>query len=147
MSAVNAYRVQASLPLLQNLKVLVVEPEKAIADLLMFDLESADAEVFTVRSIAETLLIVEEFQPDVLMVNLTLPDGSGYSLLDQLKLLAPQLCRTIPAIALTRSRWTISRDRTLAAGFQYYLFQPFERGNVLTAVREVIQPLQLGVAS
>ena len=61
-------------------RVLIVEDEDVVRDLVAFNLRAADLEVVTVDSIAGAMAQVEREPPDVLVFDRMLPDGDGLEL-------------------------------------------------------------------
>lgn len=72
-------------------KVLVVDDEATQRSTLSETLRAWGYRSFEAGTIAETLLIVEREQPDVVLLDVRLPDGSGISVLDELRRRSPQL--------------------------------------------------------
>ncbi|RPI20240.1 MAG: response regulator [Actinobacteria bacterium] len=66
-------------------RVLVVEDDPSFGSLLRVVLEAAGHEVKVVTTSAEALAAVESMVPDVLCVDIDLPDGTGWALLDEIE--------------------------------------------------------------
>ena len=60
-----------------NKKVLVVDDEKPIADILQFNLKKEGYEVFCAYDGNEALKLVEELQPDLILLDIMLPQRDG----------------------------------------------------------------------
>ena len=104
-------------------RILIVDDDVSAADTLASLLQSAgygDAHVAYTGATALALAI--EFVPTVALVDLELPDMSGYELARQLSQ-HPQL-HTLRLIALTADREHPRRERAREAGVERYLIKP-----------------------
>jgi len=112
-------------------RVLVVDPHADIAEVCRRALEVADRQVESASSMASAIAQMERHQFAVALVNLTLPDGDGLSLLRLLKSRDPSL----EVILMTGSCPAAStvQDATEQGAF-YCLFKPFDLDEMLTVV-------------
>ena len=62
---------------MMNKKILVVDDEKPIADILQFNLKKEGYEVFCAYDGNEALKLVEELQPDLILLDIMLPQRDG----------------------------------------------------------------------
>lgn len=69
----------------RDLKVLVVEDDQGIADLISWVLQDAGFDVRTETAIAEAARAFSECNPRVVITDLVLPDGLGSDFINQLK--------------------------------------------------------------
>ena len=93
-------------------------------------LERAGHEVETAQSIEETLRELPGKSCDVLLADLGLPDGDGWSLLEQLGTDRPRL-----AIAMSGRCSASDLARSKKAGFQEHLIKPFLPSDLERALR------------
>ncbi|MBF2027977.1 MAG: PAS domain S-box protein [Oscillatoriales cyanobacterium C42_A2020_001] len=108
---------------LEKLKILLVDHETKSQKWMTLALRQAGATVITTQSIQEALqtlaeLTLSELKPNVLISDVTMPNEDGYSLMQQIQLLHPDLLNEIWAIALTTSASETDEHQTLAAGYQ-----------------------------
>ena len=99
--------------------VLVIEDNELVSDALRILFESANLRVSTARTIAESLGVARGDPPALALLDLTLPDGNG------LTLVAPLLaagCRTV--VALTGHDDRETRQACLEAGCTEVLVKP-----------------------
>lgn len=89
---------------LSGIRVLLVEDEPDIADLLIFVLETAGAEVLSFEYAKLALESCESLYPDILLCNIRLPIEDGYWLIQQIRIHSCMALRQLPAIALTSYR-------------------------------------------
>ena len=82
-------------------------------------LESHQAEVAIAASVAEAFKAFNQFQPHVIVSDIELPDGTGYSLIRKIRALPAEEGGKTPAIALSAYTEAPYRTRALLAGFSY----------------------------
>ncbi len=119
-------------------KVLVVEDERDIRDMLTFALEEAGFQV-TEASTAERALslLAESYRPDLLLVDWMLPGASGVELARRVKQ-KPELQGT-PLILLTARGEEDDRVRGLEAGADDYVVKPFSPRELIARIRAVLR--------
>ena len=124
---------------LKGLRVLVVDDEVDMRDLVDFILSEEGAKVTVVASAAEALLMLEQFQPDVLVSDIGMPEVDGYTLMRQVRARPPHQCGQIPAIALTAYAGEINQQQALAAGFQRHISKPVEPAELVQAIVTLVK--------
>ena len=122
------------LPSLEGLKVLVVDDEADTRELIREVLHECGSEVITCRSVAEALEALEQYQPDILISDLGMPDEDGYSLISKIRALPAERGGQIPAAALTAYARAEDRLRVLRSGFQFHLPKPVDSAELVTVV-------------
>nr|WP_290225731.1 response regulator [Trichocoleus desertorum] len=125
---------------LQGIKVLVVDDEPDNLELATFLLEDVGATVMAVLSARAALALLPEFQPDVLVSDIGLPEMDGYALLQAVKALTSELGKTLPAIALTAYAGEVNQQQAIAAGFQVHLSKPIDPVELIVAIASLVQP-------
>jgi PAS domain S-box-containing protein len=121
-------------PTFQNLHVLVAEDDVDSAAAVTAILKLHGCETKTAPTAAECLRITGEWQTDILICDVGLPDDDGYGLLRRLRSLPEG--EHIPAIALTAYARPEDRAKALAAGFRAHLSKPLDPENLLREVSE-----------
>lgn len=121
-------------PILNNLRVLVVDDEADSVEVLKLVLKECGAEVSTAYSAKEALRALEAYPPDVLISDIGMPGEDGYDLIKKFRELASVQGKRIPAIALTAYSRAEDRKRALSAGFQMHLAKPVEPDELVMAV-------------
>jgi DNA-binding response OmpR family regulator len=111
--------------------VLVVEDERDIRDLLRRYLERAGLAVLVAPTGAAALLELERSRPDLVLLDLGLPDIDGVEVLDRA---APG----IPVIVLTARAGLPDRIAGLRAGADDYVVKPFSPTEVVLRVQAVL---------
>lgn len=104
--------------------VLVVDDETKIAGLLKAYLESSGYAVDTQETGLAALDAVREHQPDLVILDLKLPDISGYEVSDQLRQVYNH--EQLPILMLTSMDRPEDRERGFEHGADAYLSKPFD---------------------
>ncbi|HYG74673.1 MAG TPA: PAS domain S-box protein [Planctomycetota bacterium] len=120
---------------LKGVRILVVEDEADSRDYIAEVLRLAGAQVMAAASAREAIEVIKQFNADVLVSDLGMPEEDGFSLLRRLRLL-PQ--GRLPAIALTAYAREDDRVRALEAGFQLHLTKPADPFELSQAVGSVL---------
>ena len=118
-------------------RVLIVEDEVDIADLIMFNLQRAGYEVLkTHDGITGTEIAIRE-RPDLIVLDLMLPGRDGYSVFREIR----RDARTsrIPVIMLTARAQTEDRIQGLEAGADDYLTKPFSPKELVLRVNAILK--------
>jgi hypothetical protein len=126
-------------PALDGLRVLIVDDETSVRDLVSAILSKCEADVRTASSAAEALLILgrSQWRPEVLIADIGMPDADGYELMRQVRTLPPEFGGRVPAVALTAHARAEDRMKALAAGFQMHVAKPVEPAELLTVLGSV----------
>ena len=124
-----------------GLRVLVVDDHADAREMAALVLATYGAKVTTAASASEALTVLPEAAPDLLVVDLAMPEMDGYSLIQRIRTAGAPAART-PAIALSAHARDEDRRRALACGFQLHLAKPVEPRILVRAVNE-IAPLRL----
>ncbi|MEA5567210.1 PAS domain S-box protein [Anabaena sp. UHCC 0399] len=125
-------------PMLSGRRVLVVDDEPDIRDLVSFILEDYGVEVTAVTSAQEALDILSESLPDILISDIGMPEVDGYMLIRQLRQQPPQRGGNIPAIALTAYAGEINQQQAIDAGFQMHVSKPVDPDALIEAIASLI---------
>jgi two-component system phosphate regulon response regulator PhoB len=110
-------------------RVVIIEDERDVARLLEFNLRSANFEVLAAQTGGEGLALVQQHQPDVVVLDLMLPDTSGYDVCKQIR--GDSRTSEIGVLMLTAKGEAEDRILGLEVGADDYVVKPF-------VVREVV---------
>jgi DNA-binding response OmpR family regulator len=117
-------------------RILVIEDEAHIAAGLKLNLELEGYRVDVARSLRETgALLVQGAAYDLILLDVMLPDGDGFSLCKQLR----EAGDYTPVIMLTARSNPEDRVRGLDTGADDYLAKPFELSELLARVRSALR--------
>jgi two-component system sensor histidine kinase/response regulator len=118
-------------------KVLYIEDNLANLELVKRMLARfPDIELFSTTRGENGLRLARERRPDLILLDLHLPDMSGGSVLRALR--ADAQTREIPVVMLTADATPGQAETLLAAGARRYLTKPIEYGQLLEAVSEIL---------
>jgi len=115
-------------------RLLVVEDEEAIRSPLAEALASEGFDVETAASAAQALETAERTDPDLVLLDLMLPDGSGFDVARRLRERGP-----VPIIMLTARGDEADRVIGLELGADDYVVKPFSAREVAARVRAVLR--------
>ncbi|MEH2460289.1 PAS domain S-box protein [Nostoc sp.] len=127
-------------PDLNGLKILLVDDERDTRELIAFILEQSGAVVTQAESAVEALQVMPEFQPNLLLSDIGMPEIDGYMLIRQIRAMLPELGGQIPAIALTAYASEVDYQQAIAAGFGQHITKPVEPAKLLRAIANLISP-------
>ena len=126
---------------LKGLRLLVVDDESEVRELIADLLAEFGAQVRAVASVKDALRAFAEFKPNLLITDLGMPTEDGYELIRQVRLTS-----TVPAVALTAYVGEEDRQRVLASGFQVHLRKPVRPEVLLETITGLAaRPAQGGV--
>jgi CheY-like chemotaxis protein len=106
------------------LRVLVVDDSVDSAESMAMVLEMSGHEVRQAHSGEQALGAVREFRPDAVLMDIGMPDLSGYEVAERLRS-APDT-REVALIAMTGYGQKADRERSAAAGFDHHLVKPLD---------------------
>jgi two-component system catabolic regulation response regulator CreB len=115
-------------------RILLLEDEQAIADTLLYALQSEGFDVVHVRLAREALAAFEQTPPDLAILDVGVPDGNGFD-----------VCRAIrktselPIVFLTARHEEIDRVLGLELGADDYVVKPFSPREVCARVRAILR--------
>jgi PAS domain S-box-containing protein len=126
------YQAIKHLPSLENIQVLVVDDQEDTRDLICFILKQCKAQTKVAGTVQEALSMLQEWQPNVLVSDLGMPEEDGHVLITKIRAVWRE--NQIPALALTGYALDEERKRALDNGFQAYLTKPVNPDELITTV-------------
>ncbi|MEO5826565.1 MAG: response regulator [Gemmatimonadales bacterium] len=120
-------------------RILVVDDEPDITALVAYHLAKAGYRVSTASSGAEAVRAAREERPDLVVLDLMLPEMSGYDVLAELRRL--EETQDVGVILLTARRDEPDRIRGLSLGADDYLTKPFSPAELTLRVQAVLRRL------
>jgi len=123
-----------SFPLLDGVKVLLVDNDADTLQVVRAMLDGSKAIVETAASVSEAMEMLVWYDPHVLVSDLAMPEEDGYSLIRKVRALGANKGRQVPAIALTSYVRVEDRARALAAGFNMFVPKPLQPDELITAI-------------
>lgn len=114
-------------------RILIIEDDETIRMGLKYFLENENFEILEAGNIATGLFLLED-QPDLILLDLGLPDGNGFDFLEKMR-----QKRTIPTIILTAVDEELSIVRGLDTGADDYVTKPFKVRELLSRINNILR--------
>ncbi len=124
---------------LKGVHVLAIDDEPDALGLLRVVLEAAGAEVTTMSSASEGLERLSADLPNVILVDLGMPDMDGFEFIARLRASNDVHVRNIPAAALTAFARADDRTKALQNGFEMHLAKPVDPGELVASVATLVR--------
>jgi DNA-binding response OmpR family regulator len=118
------------------MKVAIIEDDRSIINAVMvaFEFRWADVQVVFAMSGAEGIELIRRESPDVLILDINLPDVSGFEVLKKIRGFS-----AVPVIVLTVRAEDADVLKGLEAGADDYITKPFNYLNLLARVKAVLR--------
>ncbi len=117
------------------LRILAVDDEQMLTDLLSMALRMEGWEVRTASSGLEALQVAREFDPDALVLDIMMPDLDGMAVLKRLR----EAGNFVPVLFLTAKDALGDRIAGLTAGGDDYVTKPFSLEEIIARLRAIIR--------
>ena len=118
-------------------KILVVEDEPAVRDMLVFVLTQTEFQVQQAADAAEARQQLAATPPDIILMDWMLPGTSGVELTRELKM--DRLTREIPVILLTARGEEDDKIRGLECGAEDYITKPFSPRELVARIKVILR--------
>ena len=122
--------------LLRGLRVLAVDDQPDTREMITLALTRFGAEVRASHSASMALQTIREWQPDVIVSDIGLPEMDGYDLLRQLRE-AEGDGKRIPAIAVTGYAGAVDESKAINAGYELHFSKPIELNKLAAAIAKL----------
>jgi two-component system, OmpR family, response regulator len=124
-------------------RLLVVDDEETILELLSGSLRLAGFEVTTAASGIEALRAAAASRPDLILLDVMMPNGDGFEVVRRMRSSGPD----VPVIFLSARDGVRERVAGLALGGDDYVTKPFSLDEVLERIRAVLRRTGRAVAN
>jgi len=124
-------------PSLDKGRIVLIEDEKNIAELVRYNVEREGYRVAVASDGEEGLRLVEQDQPDIVLLDLLLPRVDGLEVCRRLK--QGQRTRTIPIIMLTAKAGETDKVTGLELGADDYVTKPFSPRELIARIHVVLR--------
>jgi two-component system OmpR family response regulator len=114
-------------------KVLVVDDETDVGDLLAYGLSAAGFHVVVACNGSLALCTAERWTPDIIVLDVMLPDIDGFTLLQKLRTVSAS-----PVIFLSARGNAMDRARGLSLGAADYMTKPFDMDDLVTRLHSAL---------
>ena len=123
---------------MKNLRIIVVDDVSDSKDLLQIHLEQNKAKVAAFDSAKTALQAIEDFQPNLIISDVFMPEEDGYWLIEQINQRNSASKNYLPAIAITAAAKNEDRERLMAAGYDGYLAKPIMLEDLNTLIDKLV---------
>ncbi|GFO68452.1 response regulator [Geomonas limicola] len=117
-------------------KILVVEDEESLLKLESILFTSKGYTVTGVRDGKSALEAIEKDRPDVVVLDVMLPDSDGFEICRAIK--ENPATRSLPVIMLTAKKSSVDLERGKVAGADAYITKPFKSVKVLEVIEGLV---------
>lgn len=128
-----------NLPTLEGLRVLVVDNDVDCCDFMEFLLMPCGVEVRKAFLAHQALKIFLEWQPDILVSNIALPEVDGFALAQQTRTIAVERRQELLIIAVTAYTSEGMREYALSNGFDLWFTKPLDIHLFIDALATIVQ--------
>lgn len=118
-------------------KILIIEDDKSINDILFYALKSEGYNSYSTFTLNEAKEYLNINLPDLILLDLNLPDGSGFDLCKDIS----SKC-SIPIIILTAKNDVVDKVLGLELGADDYITKPFHIKEVLSRIKAVFRRIE-----
>ncbi len=115
-------------------KILYVEDDLSLIDGLKYTLEKSGYLVDNARTVKEALAFYRQNKYDLLLLDVTLPDGSGFDICKEVRNQS-----TVPIIFLTASDEEINVVMGLDMGGDDYITKPFKLNELISRIKAILR--------
>lgn len=119
---------------MKNKTILYVEDDLSLIEGMKYTLEKNDFSVDNARTVKEAYQFFRAGRYDLLLLDVTLPDGTGFDLCREVRKTS-----AVPIIFLTASDQEISIVKGLDMGGDDYITKPFKLGEVLSRINALLR--------
>jgi two-component system, OmpR family, phosphate regulon response regulator PhoB len=123
-------------------RILIVEDEEDILNLLRFNLQNSGFDVITSGDGREALELARKYDPDLILLDLMLPGLDGFEVCRELK--SDPKTRVVPVIMLTARGEEVDRIVGLELGADDYVVKPFSPRELTLRVKAVLRRGEAG---
>lgn len=115
------------------MKVLVVDDEKALVDLICINLELEGYETVSAHNGMEALKMIEAEKPDLVILDVMMPKMNGFEVLQNIQ------DKSIPVIVVTAKKHINDRLLGLTLGADDYITKPFDNRELMLRVKAIFR--------
>lgn len=116
-------------------KILIMEDEKILQDLLKRKLEKEGHDVLAVDDGEEGLKVIGDYMPDLLLLDIMMPKVDGFEVLEKIK--KDEILSSIPVIIISNSGQPVEIKRAISLGIADYIVKvDFDPDEVIGKVKK-----------
>jgi len=133
--SITGAEIQARVPA----RVLLVEDDPDARDVAAASLSNAGFELRAVTSAREALELLDQWQPAVIVSDISMPEIDGYEFIRLVRARTPERGGLIPALALTAYARPEDAARALASGYQAHTAKPLDPAALKAAIIRLVR--------
>jgi putative two-component system response regulator len=123
-------------------RIMIVDDDPDTAEQLVRFVASDTTETLVVTESAQAERAFEEFEPDLVLLDLHMPDPDGFEVLRRLQSVRTAL-GFLPVVVLTGDTGKSARNEALVLGADDFITKPLDRHEVVLRVRNLMHTRQL----
>jgi DNA-binding response OmpR family regulator len=117
-------------------KILIVDDDADLRGLLNVRLRQREYDTAFATDAISAISVARRESPDLIILDLGLPAGEGYVVIERLKAIAA--LGAVPIIVLSGRVDEASRERAMAAGARTFIHKPFEVERLIAAIEDAL---------
>jgi DNA-binding response OmpR family regulator len=134
---INEIKAEKSKEKTKRIKVLVVDDEPEITDIVETFLENAGYQVKSENSSEHGIKMAKAFLPELILLDIMMPEKDGYQICTELK--RCEETKNIPVVFLTGKDARSDEGKSFRVGGVMYIKKPFSCERLLSIVKVVLQ--------
>lgn len=127
---------------MRRIRILLAEDQVEIRKIIGLVLAEDEFELLEASDGLQTLQMVRQYRPDLLLLDIGMPNLSGIDVCRRLR--ADPDTAAVKIVALTAQASPADREEALAAGMDDFLTKPFGPGKLLSTIRNIVDALPHG---
>jgi two-component system, OmpR family, alkaline phosphatase synthesis response regulator PhoP len=120
-----------------NRRILIVDDEPNIVTSLEFLMRGDDYEVRVARNGEEALQLTESFRPDLVLLDVMMPQRSGFEVCQKIRENAA--FRGVKVVMLTAKGRDVEKERGVSVGANAYVTKPFSTKELMNTLRRLLR--------
>ena len=119
-------------------RILAIDDNADIRELIAFILRRENYEVSTASNGMAGLEMIKGAKPDLIILDVVMPEFSGYDVLNAVRSDKNSKIRDIPVLMITSKSSTDDIDQALELGATAYIVKPFRPAKLVTKVKSLL---------
>lgn len=129
---------------MEKKKIFIIDDDLTFLKYLKVLFERENYNVITDRNSSKICYKVKIHQPDIILLDLLMPDNNGFQIFKQMK--KDDYCSSIPVVVLTSHQNFNSKIQLLREGALDYIYKPFRKDELILRMRNYINYCSYGKA-
>ena len=115
-------------------RILVVDDEKNIVDIIKYNLKKEGYEVMTAGDGEEALRLNEEFKPDIILLDIMMPVMDGLETAEKIRKSGREDAGTVIIIAMSANAFYDDIERSIKAGMNTHIAKPIDADELVNII-------------